>query len=507
MTQSYEPPKRPLRLRIRSALINSPWGLAASLGRVFYGFRVEGKENVPAEGPYIVWVTEQGLIGMLLSGYIAIVLLKEQFARSPVKPVTYMQEDLWALEYFRRALGPKARGQYRPLVPHSAGQLALGLLDGYRALLNKGIVVLNPEGEPTWDGRPVPIKRSIAWLALRTAAPLLPTLPNMGCYEIWPRWQAGPGRRGRLRVTVGQPFRLVDEPMAEVSDEDVDRALTRIQAEYERIVYGPGGVSGWAGPILRNGKAVTGQVRLPVPSRPLTAIPARVPEMPARKRGIAQLLFQCPVCHTDESLVHSHPRFRSQSLSCEACGTRWELKPVPGHDFRLKVVAGEPELMGLDMPVSIWYEHMKECFQPRTIQVSGLALWPGEQVHLAREEVELVPYRPSTLFDGWTGRKPPKAQAPGRHELADWGVVGKGRLLLTNRRLVWQGSQGELDFEWSSVSAVYLWMASTLGIKYGTASYRFNLGSAMPLKWLFYTGETARKQAELDGHKLTVSYY
>ncbi|HNS50776.1 MAG TPA: hypothetical protein PKO09_06290 [Anaerolineae bacterium] len=507
MNEPYKPPKRPLKLRIRSALIRSPWSAAALMGRIFYGFRVEGKENVPKEGPYVVWVTEQGLIGMLLSGYIALSLLEEHFSKSPVKPVTYMQEELWALEYFKKALGPKARGAYRPLIPHSAGRLVFGLLDGYRALNDKGIVVLNPEGEATWDGMPVPIKRSIAWFALRTAAPLLPTLPNMGCYEIWPRWQAGPSRRGRLSLTVGKPFKLVDEPMSQVSDEDVDRALVRIRAEYERIVYGSQGVSGWAGPNLRHGKEVDEVIEIRPPSKPLAAIPRPEKEVPIRKRGVAQLLWQCPVCRTDESLLHLHPRFRTQSVMCQACGTHWELKPVPGHDFRLKVTAGEPDLLGLDMPLSAWYQYLKRNFRPTARAVAAVDLWPGEQVHQERSGVELAPYRPNPLFNGWSGRQPPKAQPSGRHQLADWETVGEGRLLLTSHRLLWQGPPTELDFEWSSVTAVYLWMTSTLGIKYGSASYRFNLGNVFALKWLFYAGEMARKHSEADGHTLTVSNY
>ena len=507
MEKPFSPPKRPLKARLRSSLIKCPWSLAALAGRIFYGFHVEGQENVPNEGPYVVWVTEQGLIGMLLSGYIALSLLEDHFSKSPVKPVTYMQEELWALEYFRKALGPKARGAYRPLIPHSAGRLVFGLLDGYRALMSKGIVVLNPEGEATWDGMPVPIKRSIAWFALRTAAPLVPTLPNMGCYEIWPRWQAGPSRRGRLRLTVGKPFRLVDEPMTEVSDEDVDRALVRIRAEYERIVYGPQGVRGWAGPVLRNGKEVKDAIEIRPPTKPLIAISRPEKEVPVRKLGVAQLLWQCPVCHTDESLLHLHPHLRSQTVTCQACGTRWELEPIPGHDFRLRVLEGGPDLEGLDMPLSDWYQYTKGSFRPTVTQVPGVQLRPGEQAHLARADVEFVPYRPNTLFDGWTGRQPPKAQPPGRHELADWDAIGKGQLILTSHRVIWQGPQGELDFDWESVTAVYLWMTSTLGIKYGSASYRFNLGNVVALKWLAYAGEMARRQAELDGHKVTISYY
>ena len=96
---------------------------------------------------------------------------------------------------------------------------------------------------------------------------------------------------------------------------------------------------------------------------------------------------------------------------------------------------------------------------------------------------------------------------PGRRQYADWASIGEGRLLLTSHRLLWQGEQGELDFHWSSVTAVYLWLMSTLAVNYGAASYRFDLGDVLALKWLFHAGTLAQRQGELERHRVTVSYF
>ena len=119
--------------------------------------------------------------------------------------------------------------------------------------------------------------------------------------------------------------------------------------------------------------------------------------------------------------------------------------------------------------------------------------------------VELSSHRPNALLDGWTGREPPQAQPPGLRQLADWESIGEGRLLLTSHRLLWQGPPGELDFVWSSVRSVALWLINTLGINYGTAPYRFSLGREVGMKWLTYAGTLALQAAERDGHTITVT--
>jgi hypothetical protein len=183
------------------------------------------------------------------------------------------------------------------------------------------------------------------------------------------------------------------------------------------------------------------------------------------------------------------------------------MQRVVGKDFRLKVKEGPPHLIGLDMALSTWYDEMKKDFQPSPILASEVDLLPGEEVYLETSDAALLPYKPNPLFDGWTGREAPKIQPPGQRPLGAWPSIGEGRLLLTSHRLFWQGPPQELDFMWSSTTAVYLWLTNTLGIQYGTAPYRLKLGQETGLKWLTYAGTLALQAAKRDGHTTTISPY
>lgn len=494
-----------LRSSILKALYKAPWRLVAFIFRFLYGFHVEGVENIPPEGPFILVLTEYSLIGMFVSGWISVVLLTA-LEQKPGSSMSYMLDQMFAFSYFRKLLDRPDWGRYAALIPHSAGRLALSLVDGYRILRDGGIVILNPQGDGPWDGRPLPIGHSLAWLGLHSAAPVVLALCSVGAYEIWPRWQMWPSLRGRVVLRVGQPFKLCDTPQEQVTDEDLAQATARIRAEYDGLCYGPGGVAEWIGPPLRDGVPVEQPIQLRPVSESVDVRPTvSDAQMPSWKRGIALLLWRCPVCRTNDGLIHQRPLFRPQTVGCQACDTRWEVRHVPGKDFRLKVVAGPPDLVGLDMALSTWYDEMKRDFQPSPIPVSGLDLLPDEEVYLEASDVSLLAHQPNALFEGWTGREPPQALLPGRPQLGDWASVGEGRLVLTSQRLLWQGPQGELDFKWSSVTAVYLWFVNTLGIRYGTARYRLPLGQEVGLKWLTYAGTLARQAAGRSGYELTVS--
>lgn len=506
---------RRLVVRIYQYLVMLPWFLLELLLRFLYGFRVEGMQNVPRKGPFITLLSEFGLLCVLYSGWASIMLLKDLFFQAPGKVLAYMQEELWAFSYFRRAA--RLAGFLRPLIPHSAGGLALSLLDGWRVLQEGGIVFLNTEGDMPWDGRPLPIQPGAAWLGLHTAAPLLPVICSASAYDIWPRWQTRPSLHGRVVLRIGQPFKLCDTPQMRITDQDLEKANSRIRAEIDQLRYGVEGITGWVGSPLQHGAPLEQPVRL----GPELRVAARqaVPlardadyatnnfQTPVWRRGIALLLWRCPVCHTNDALAHKHPWFRPQSVACRACGTRWAIHRMPGKDFRLQVVDGPTDLIGLDMALSSWYDEMKRGFEPLPISVSNPNLLPGEEVYLEASRVSLLPHRPNALFDVWTGREAPQVQAPGRPSLADWDSIGEGRLLLTSQRLLWVSPQGELDFYWSSVRAVYLWVINTLGIRYGAAPYRFYLGQENGLKWLTYAGTVAQRVAAQNGHKVTLSSF
>ena len=174
----------------REVVFKWPWYVVTVLFRVLYRFRADGREHVPANGPFIVAVTEHSLISTVLSGWISIVLLGEAMERVPDDDtVSYLHEELFAFSYFQKALRSEdTKGRINPLIPHSGGRLSLNLLEGLKALQRKGLVVINPEGDATWDGRPVPIKSGAAWLALHSGAPVVPAIVTVGGYDIWPRW-------------------------------------------------------------------------------------------------------------------------------------------------------------------------------------------------------------------------------------------------------------------------------------------------------------------------------
>ena len=117
----------------KSAMI-APWLLAEAIFRLIYGFRVEGIEYLPVRGPFILGINEYSLIGILISGWISLRLVLSSNELSENSTVSYMQEELWAARYFRTVvnLASKHYGKLAPLSPHTAGNLALGLLDGFR---------------------------------------------------------------------------------------------------------------------------------------------------------------------------------------------------------------------------------------------------------------------------------------------------------------------------------------------------------------------------------------
>jgi 1-acyl-sn-glycerol-3-phosphate acyltransferase len=204
--------------------------LLSLFGRLLYRMRVEGVENLPEEGPYIVSSNEIGRMGSIMTS----VFIARRILRGlTVAPVGFAEEYEWSGMW-----GPVYdRGSARPIFPHGRGQGVLALLTALRSLREGKIVMMNPGGEMSWDGRLVPAKRGVAWLGLRSGAPIVLVVATKGAYQVWPKWAKRPQLTGRFQVRVGKPFRLTDSPCSKVSDEMIAGANQRIAEEMTALIY------------------------------------------------------------------------------------------------------------------------------------------------------------------------------------------------------------------------------------------------------------------------------
>lgn len=486
-------------------LFEMPWHAIVAMLRLMYGFRVEGAEHLPTEGPFILVVNEHSPVAFLITGWISIVALKQAFRRNP-ETISFLREELFDFPFFRSALTDKTPGRYAALTPVSAGRLALGLLEAYRILQNNGIVVLNPEGDMPWDGRPLRLGHALAWLGLHTGAPLVPAIITMGAYDIWPRWQPRLNLSGRVRLRIGEPFRLSDTPRERVTEEDMVSAELVVKARIDDLCYENGGKAAWAGQPTRHGNPLTSP--LPISNLQTAQRSEGRKKHPVAlwRRGIGLLLWRCPICHEEDGLVHERPIFRQQSVRCLACHSRWLVRRIPGKDFRLEVVEGPEEFLGVEMSLSGWYDEMKEGIEVADSLTPVQS--PAKETTIAQaHDAVLRPRLPNTILEKWNGREPPRAQPPSKAQLAGWGKVGKGKLVLTDERLVWEGQTGGLDFWWPNVTSLSLWMLNTLTVRYGSAQYRFELGQENGLKWLAYSGIQAQRAAARTGNKLNIGQF
>ena len=477
--------------------------------KLMYRYRVEGGENVPDGGPLIILYNEPSFLCQLLEIVVNTKYLAKWVAED--KALYFIGEEMFSIGFFRENF--ETITPARPSLPTGAGLLGTSLLDVLGHLKEGGVWVSNPDGDVARDGRPLPMRGGAPWVGLHSAASIVAIAPAINAYDTWPPWRMYPSLRGKLIARVGKPFRLTETPLEKITDDDLARAKARIAEEMQRLAYGPEGVAEWAKRPTKNGKPLEQPVDLrsaaervsvaKIPHESTEEEPGGMRALWGRKLGL--LLWRCPICLMDDALLHKHRRFRPDRLHCRACGTQWSVRRVQGKDFRLEVVAGPPDLVGLDMALTTWYDEMKRDFQPSPIPASGLDLEPGEELYLRMGGVKLIAYPSNDLLKGWSGREPTRDMMLKLADAGKFQDLGTGKLLLTNRRLVWEGPQGGLDFWLEHIRDVNLRLFFMGRINYGVTPYRFIFTQDSGLKWLTYVATMAQQVAARDGRKITMS--
>ena len=199
--------------------------------RLVYHLTIEGQDHIPTMGACLFACNHEALMTDALV-YVTIRHHRPDLrlfgwhnlrGESPMYEflTTYGETNLEAR--FLRAY--KARGM-------SAGEL----LRAREALREGGAIMLGAEGELTWDGRlQYPLAPGTAWLALRNATPVVPVVTTGG-YDVWPRWQLDRVRlTGRITMRVGQPFRVCERPITNLTDVVLEAANQRIWEKMEAL--------------------------------------------------------------------------------------------------------------------------------------------------------------------------------------------------------------------------------------------------------------------------------
>lgn len=233
------------------------------MARTRFKLITEGAKNFPAKGPCLV-----------LSNHVSF-FDPVQLIFSSGRNIHFMTTQATmtdpALATVMRLFGavPKQKGVADPKA-----------IRGLHAWAKVGAAVgLFPEGERSWDGRPLPLLPGIERLVRMLKLPVVCARIENADLVI-PRW-ATHTRKGKVRVSFDAPRTF---------EKKADRALIRAWIQ-ESLSVDPGNC--WRGPVAGTKLA----------------------------RGLTNILFACPACGEVEGLVES-----DDEVNCRSCSKGWRLE-------------------------------------------------------------------------------------------------------------------------------------------------------------------------------------
>lgn len=218
---------------------------------------------------------------------------------------------------------------------------------------------------------------------------------------------------------------------------------------------------------------------------------------------IQRLLWRCPICHTNDSLVQVRKIFRPTNVHCNQCKTTWQVRRVVGEDYWLKVLSSDsnPDEVGVDLPLADWYARLKDTMALAPIDNPGISLENGEVLYLKSKRVAFHALTNDPRFSAYE-------DATGDGDEIGRLKVGEGRLFLTSQRLIWQNDDGDQqDFSLEKINSFYTAFNFIGVIMVEKWLYQVSFLEDSLLKWVTYFDYISKEVLSSSGHFITTSNY
>ncbi len=290
---------------------------------------VEGREHVAGDQPCLILANHTSLMDPM-----SILLTSPRYAQ-------FMATQ----SLFNGTLGRiLAWWGVIPKKKFTADAKAIRLLKGWTEAGSP--VALFPEGQRTWDGRPLPLLDGIEKLVRLLHTPVV-TARIYNADRVWPRWAPAP-RRGRVHVVFDPPraFERRADPA------EIRRVIAEaIRVEEERHRY----------PVRGKNLAV----------------------------GLSNVLFACPSCGAVGGLAE-----RADHIGCRGCGTAWRV------DTSNRLT---PDDVGPALTIAEAFDTVRAAFAERD-WVADVDRFGSDGVILASEETEMFDVTDDTPVPVGRGR-------------------------------------------------------------------------------------------------------
>lgn len=185
--------------------------------RLWTRIRVEGRENIPREGPFILLANHQSIL-------------------DPIFIQSHCPRDLHSLtkstQFGMRFFGwwlPRANAiptRRFKVDPQVVRVILRRLSEG------KGIGIY-PEGERSWDAQIQPFRRGTIRVVLKAGVPVIPCGVS-GSYDVWPRWSKRL-RRAPVRIRFGEAITFGPHDDRAERERAVPEATKRIRKALESL--------------------------------------------------------------------------------------------------------------------------------------------------------------------------------------------------------------------------------------------------------------------------------